>query len=268
MKKTLSILFISCGLFPVTQAQISCANIQQYVAGSSSYGGGTQVQNYDKVYTCINGPGSAWCTLAGYEPGKPGSTVWQSAWTEDDVCSQPTVVLNAPGDGNSYDFFPLNIDFDVTAPTGATISSVVLTVVETGGSSPITISTNNSGDNYTTTWSPTTSGDYTFEITAIDNNGDTKVETFTITATGVGISNDLEKYGISLFPNPYKGSFSITSENQSNINEIHVFDNLGNSVKVYKQTDFSNIGTDLNTGLYMLKIVTDDKILITKLIKK
>jgi hypothetical protein len=57
---------------------------------------------------------------------------------------------------------------------------------------------------------------------------------------------------INLFPNPATTSFEI--KNSSNLQSISIYDNLGRSVKEFLRPEINYDISDLNSGIYYMKI--------------
>jgi len=78
-----------------------------------------------------------------------------------------------------------------------------------------------------------------------------------------------EKMDFSIFPNPNDGSFTVRNNNL--INSIEIFDLLGNSVHsitaVNKQQTNVYI-SDLPAGIYIIRVVSENKIYTEKIIKQ
>lgn len=86
---------------------------------------------------------------------------------------------------------------------------------------------------------------------------------------GAALGNlSFEAAKIAMYPNPATTSLSITAED--NINSILVFNLIGQEVmnmKVENKTTVINV-SNLNEGIYLVKVISDDKVSTSKFIKK
>ncbi|MBU2922225.1 T9SS type A sorting domain-containing protein [Winogradskyella psychrotolerans] len=88
-----------------------------------------------------------------------------------------------------------------------------------------------------------------------------------IGTTYLGI-NDFLYNSIELYPNPAQDNISVKTENMS-INKIEIFSLLGNKIKI-QYHEFENINlTNIESGVYLLKIYAENgKILTKKIVKQ
>jgi hypothetical protein len=90
--------------------------------------------------------------------------------------------------------------------------------------------------------------------------------------TYVGIA-DLSASGISIYPNPTSGKFTIDN-GQLTIKNIEITDITGKTIQSFSNfqiSEFSNLEIDLSgfeSGIYLIKISTDTNIYTQKIIKK
>ncbi|MFN3909257.1 MAG: T9SS type A sorting domain-containing protein [Flavobacterium sp.] len=72
----------------------------------------------------------------------------------------------------------------------------------------------------------------------------------------------------SIFPNPTYNSFSVSNDNNKNIQQISILDINGRLVKTFGANQNNYDISDLNTGIYMVEIKSEVGIETKKLIKK
>lgn len=123
--------------------------------------------------------------------------------------------------------------------------------------------------------SPVASGEITIDIpadVAHDSlgNWNTAATQWTITYTPTGI-DELNAYGINLFPNPSEGDVTLNLGDKYNSAVISVFDASGK--EVFKRSlngngDHKIDLNDLAKSIYVVKLNLEDKELVTKLIIK
>jgi len=88
----------------------------------------------------------------------------------------------------------------------------------------------------------------------------------------VGV-NDLQKKSnnLSIYPNPVNNTLYIIDSNDRTkleINEIKIIDYMGRVLKSHKLINSSVHVADLNSGIYIIKLITNDKITTKKFIKQ
>jgi hypothetical protein len=121
-------------------------------------------------------------------------------------------------------------------------------------------------DNYTGDIVNLSQGDYNFTSNSGSYNG-----RFTVQFTdGEALGNtDIMSENIQLFPNPTTSSFQINSPN-SMINSVQIIDILGRTVKTIVVENKNNTAinvSSLQRGNYLIKIETEDGMLVKQLIK-
>jgi hypothetical protein len=84
-------------------------------------------------------------------------------------------------------------------------------------------------------------------------------------ATSVGIEES-KFSNLSFYPNPTSRKLSIDTE--LNINEINIIDLRGNILNSIKNNLNDINVSDLPTGIYFLKVMTDEKIITKKFVKQ
>lgn len=120
----------------------------------------------------------------------------------------------------------------------------------------------------------TTSGNYTINVDIIlstsqvtcDNYATTDSKTIKKDYTFSTIEYEKFKKDYILFPNPTKGKMEFTG-NQTNIEQIDIYNNLGVLVKHLKIIKNKNIDfNELENGIYLVKIQTKKGILNQKIV--
>lgn len=91
--------------------------------------------------------------------------------------------------------------------------------------------------------------------------------TYVATALGTTELQQLDSR-VLVYPNPTKESFKLTlpSESKNTNTEIHIFDATGKKVKTFKLAESYNV-SDLQKGIYILKVNDGTNVKVTKLIK-
>lgn len=79
-------------------------------------------------------------------------------------------------------------------------------------------------------------------------------------------TNNLESNSFSLYPNPTNTGFVTISSSNSDVMSVQVFDILGKQVKSETLTDNTLNVSDLNTGVYILKITQNNASTTKKLV--
>ncbi len=103
---------------------------------------------------------------------------------------------------------------------------------------------------------------YTFDI-LYDRN-------ITANFESVMSTNDLELNGISIIPNPFDKIITVRSENNP-FDKIELYDFSGRLIKtvqVQNKTDYTLLTNDLDEGVYLLKVSSQNKTQTFKVIKK
>jgi hypothetical protein len=165
------------------------------------------------------------------------------------VADNSTVELNA---WSSYDPDGDYLDFVWSAPEGIELSNV--------------------HDPVPTFTAPDVSTLTDYVFTLIVNDGELYSEEVSVTisvdnVTGIEEVNS-EEVRVSLYPNPSKGKFYIELNkrpiNAVTLSIISLSGQAAYSQKLYKKKTFFNLS--LKSGMYILKIVLDDKIIMKKII--
>jgi hypothetical protein len=95
------------------------------------------------------------------------------------------------------------------------------------------------------------------------------IDDFLISGTLANEAFDLST--LVIYPNPSEGIFNITAKN-TQIDTIEVYDVLGKQISIKYNTDnASNVELDLSTastGIYFVKIQSDDQTVTKKITKK
>jgi hypothetical protein len=98
---------------------------------------------------------------------------------------------------------------------------------------------------------------------------DNKIAWYENVGTTLSTSNTIEEAGFTLFPNPVTDVLNIKSRHT--IDKVEVLDITGRLVKTATFTNTSELTitafSNLNTGTYLIKIITKNGIIIRKIIK-
>ncbi|MGB1019179.1 MAG: T9SS type A sorting domain-containing protein [Chitinophagales bacterium] len=112
-------------------------------------------------------------------------------------------------------------------------------------------------------YTPTTSGDYSCEIT--DNGCSATSNTLKIDMTTIGI-NDISFENVSVYPNPTNGIINLNVS--ETLSSVRIMDLTGKTVQVFnagsKQLDIS----EFTIGIYFLEIANAERKSVVKIIKK
>lgn len=108
-------------------------------------------------------------------------------------------------------------------------------------------------------------GDYKIKITSIDNPLVNAIGNFKIILDGKKSSDGDVKFAVNIYPNPVIDKLNITSD--QTMNHIWVMNNLGRVViETSLNSNQSQIDVSkLNTGIYFIKIKTNDSIITNKI---
>ena len=111
--------------------------------------------------------------------------------------------------------------------------------------------------------------DGTVEVTATANDasGETATMVVTISNQTTGI-NELSLQNVNIYPNPVQNELFIELENET-INQVEIIDFSGRIVKSVSNNNVSSINvSELNKGMYILKIETDNGPSATRFVKQ
>lgn len=220
-------------------------------------------------------------------PGDEGNTC-AACHSGGNLGLSSTITTNIPASGYS-----LNTDYTVKVNSSSSSSKLGFQLVAENGSNTkigtftagsgsrvsgdrITQSSPSSSGNWSFTWkSPATNeGDVTFyaAVNATDSNGSTsgdQVITTSTTANVLGIS-DAKRLDFEMFPNPAQNYVTIQLPSGSEVATVQFYDYVGRlalTKKVSNSNEKINVD-NLNAGIYILKVISNDKIGSQKFIKK
>ena len=110
--------------------------------------------------------------------------------------------------------------------------------------------------------------EYCYSVTALRNEQESESsEEVCIKTLGEGIEEITSSY--QLYPNPAKDKLYITTNDYEYIEEISIYNLSG--VLIYKETDFNNKSVDVSdmvSGVYFIKVKTENETFIQKFIKE
>jgi len=181
-------------------------------------------------------------------------------------CGPPAVDITSPNDGSD---FPSNdsINFSASITDEGSIASVVFEIWK-GGSLIATLPVNSNNSLYISAWMPNGTGtDYSLKVTATDNQSNVTVKTIAFTvSTNVSV-NTIDASDVSLYPNPSNSEFTLNITGVNNYS-VYVYSVSGQLViSDNVSTSSYRFGSDLNSGLYVLKVVSDSGVYQSRIIK-
>jgi hypothetical protein len=107
-------------------------------------------------------------------------------------------------------------------------------------------------------------------VTALDENGCSSYnDTWVYVDSCVSNTNFENLSSFTIYPNPSKGLFNISSKNNDEIN-IEIFNSLGD--KVFDLVKISSLSTvkidltNLNAGVYLMKVISDGEYIYKKVV--
>jgi hypothetical protein len=107
---------------------------------------------------------------------------------------------------------------------------------------------------------------YLYTVTGTDANGCSKSATITINAKNcTGLKDGLSDGGVSVFPNPNKGVFTISVPRGDDVSKLLVYDVKGSCI-LFKKIESGNFTVDLSNqpdGTYFITLMKEDTVLKT-----
>jgi hypothetical protein len=152
--------------------------------------------------------------------------------------------------------------------TCPTCTDGIITVNGTGGTSPYIYTIDGSGAQGTPDFLNLLPG--TYNICVEDASGCTDCADVVVGISSVGIANvGGENYSLQVSPNPSDGIFTVSMNNSfSKINSVAIIDVTGRVIVKKENLSVAQISFDeknLSKGIYFLKIISGDKILLKKI---
>lgn len=200
------------------------------------------------------------------ETGASASCGRTAATATVTACGPPTITISTPTATN-YDRNAV-MNFAASITDEGTVSTVVYEVFK-GASLVQTLTVSNSGSNYTSTWTPTVVGtDYSFKVTATDNSGNSSTKTVLFTVSSpVGVGT-LSKESVQLYPNPSESSFQLNVGSVSSF-DVLVYSISGQLLESQRVSgNATSFGANLSSGLYVVKVVSNEGTFQTQVVKK
>ncbi|PKR82249.1 hypothetical protein CW751_02645 [Brumimicrobium salinarum] len=115
----------------------------------------------------------------------------------------------------------------------------------------------------------TQSGSYVVIIT--DNNGCSNSATGTFSPKPSGLATEDINLDLKLYPNPTNGVVNVVWNGKSGVNEFRILNGLGQIIdrqKIINQKEFSFDLSPFETGVYMIQITTDNKVVNKRITKQ
>lgn len=185
------------------------------------------------------------------------------------TCSKPVIAFTKPSANVSTDGKSA-IDLEVTATDADGTISTVSFVIKKDGVDYKTLTGVKSGDNYTASFTATETGNYTITavVTDNDNNEVTKTATSSISATIETGLEELAKYGVQVYPNPFDNALKVDLGTLTN-STISIYSIQGQEVITLVNVNGQfEIGQDLQSGIYLLQIITDNHVVSSRIVKQ
>jgi GH18 family chitinase len=243
-------------------------------AGVYTLKGSTFQSSTDKMGFNSADEGKAWWTAYGpfldwkIETGANASCGRTAVTANVIVCGPPAVTINAPL--SSVTTYEANqaINFSATVTDEGSIKSVTFQVLK-GANVVATLTTNVSAGTYTSTWTPTVSGaDYSFRVTAVDNDNETTIknENFTVKSP-VGFRN-LTSNEVKLFPVPFTNELQVLAEGINNF-DVYIYTTTGQLVETFNVSGQDNafVGQSLKSGVYVVRVISTEGVYVSQVIK-
>ena len=221
-------------------------------------------------------------------PGDGGSSCTACHSGSANLGASASISTNIPSGG--YD---LNTDYTITVNSTSSSSKLGFQLTAENGSNTkvgsfiagsgsrvsgqrITQSTPSTSGDWSFTWkSPATNeGNVTFytAVNATNNNRGTSGDQVVLANTSVGVLGISDAKGLhfEMFPNPASEKVTIQLPSGSKNASVAFYDYIGRLALTQKvsQTNNSINVQDLSSGVYILKVLADDKIGTQKFIKK
>lgn len=181
-------------------------------------------------------------------------------------CGPPSISISSPTATTYYRGTPISFSSSITDE--GTVSSVVYEVYK-GAVLVQTLTVSQTGSTYTSSWTPTVTGtDYSFKVTATDNEGNPSTKTVNFTVDfpiGVGT---LSANSVQLYPNPSESAFQLNVDGASSY-DVYVYSVSGQLLESQNVSGTAtSFGSTLNSGLYLVKVVSANGTYQTQVVKK
>ena len=170
------------------------------------------------------------------------------------------IAYNIPANAQNSLSLNLNPNQIICRGQSATLTSTI-----SGGTGPYSFAWSNAIITSTQMVTPTVTTSYSLTVTDVCTNS-----VSALTTVSVVICDGLEETGVSsgtsIFPNPFKSEISISST--GSIQEIIIYNSLGQKVKSISEAKKLVLLEDIPAGIFFLKLQFADRFEIVKLIKE
>jgi hypothetical protein len=138
----------------------------------------------------------------------------------------------------------------LTVPYGTNVTALVPTITLSTGATIAPLS--GIAQNFT--------APFTYTVTSADAST-TQTWVVTVTIAPVGINDIDANENVNIYPNPANDKLNIIADN---IKSVEIYNTIGANVASYGNVNIINVA-DLSVGSYILKVITDKKVLTQKI---
>lgn len=184
--------------------------------------------------------------------------------TVNSNCILPTMTIIKPTANQIYNLENVDLEVDVNDADGTVVKVVANIIRKSNLQTLETIVLTGNNNSFTGTWVPTDVGEYYVEFEATDDDQNKKKEQVSIVVATIIGTDELNLEALSVYPNPVENFLNVKTEGK--IQSIKVLDING---KVVFQTISSSSNVShLSSGVYCVKVNTENGNYMTKFLKK